>query len=48
MFKDKKIDIKEYKDDLRKLDIIQDTFDTRQIIFGNVKEAIGDQFISKD
>ena len=47
-YKNKKIDLNEYKNDLRKLDIIEDTFNARQTIFGNVKDAIGDTFGVKE
>ena len=40
-------DIETYKDDLRKIDIIEDTFDTRMIIFEDVKNALGKEFTPK-
>jgi len=41
-------DIETYKDDLRKIDIIEDTYDTRLIINdGDVKEALGKEFTPK-
>jgi len=44
-FKKKKIDMQQYKDDLSKIDIIEDTFDTRLTIFGNVRgKALGKEF----
>ena len=47
-YKKKTIDRTQYKEDLRRIDIIEDTFNARQSIFGNVKEAIGDKFTEKE
>jgi len=42
-------DIETYKDDLKKLDVIEDVYDTRYIINeGNVKEALGKEFKTKE
>ena len=42
-------DIETYKDDLRKLDVMEDTYDTRYIVNeGNIKKALGKEFKSKD
>jgi len=37
-------DIETYKDDLRKIDIIEDTYDTRSLIFDNQETALGKEF----
>jgi len=37
-------DIETYKDDLRKIDIIEDTYDTRSLIFDNQEKALGKEF----
>ena len=47
-YKKKTIDRTQYKEDLRRIDIIEDTFNARQSIFGNVKEAIGEAFGEKE
>ncbi len=42
-------DLETYKDDLRKLDIIEDTYDTRLVIYdGNQDNALGRQFKIKE
>lgn len=42
-------DLETYKDDLRKLDIIEDTYDTRLVIYdGNQENALGRQFKIKE
>ncbi len=41
------IDMTQFKEDLRRIDIIEDTFNARKTIFGNVKDAIGDTFGAK-
>ena len=42
-------DIETYKDDLKKLDVIEDVYDTRYIINeGNIKEALGKEFRIKE
>jgi len=46
-YKKKTIDKTQYKEDLRRIDIIEDTFNARNTIFGNVKDAIGDTFGAK-
>ena len=42
------IDMTQFKEDLRRIDIIEDTFNARNTIFGNVKDAIGDTFGAKE
>jgi len=41
------IDMTQFKEDLRRIDIIEETFNARNTIFGNVKDAIGDTFGKK-
>ena len=41
-------DIETYKDDLRKIDIIEDTYDTRVLIFDNQEKALGNEFGIKE
>ena len=41
-------DIEIYKDDLRKVDVIEDTYETRVVVYGDVKKAIGKEFKSKE
>ena len=41
-------DIETYKDDLRKIDIIEDTYDTRSLIFDNQEKALGKEFAIKE
>ena len=41
-------DIETYKDDLRKIDIIEDTYDTRALIFDNQEKALGNEFGIKE
>ena len=45
-FKDNK-DIETYKDDLRKIDVIEDTYDTRLIIMKDEDLALGKEFLPK-
>ena len=45
-FKDNK-DIETYKDDLKKIDVIEDTYDTRLIIMKNEDLALGKEFLPK-
>ena len=41
-------DIQTYKDDLRKIDVLEDTYDTRLIVYGNdEKKALGKEFLPK-
>ena len=47
-YKKKTIDRTQYKEDLRRIDIIEDTFNARQSIFGNDKDAIGEAFGVKE
>ncbi|MDC0403234.1 hypothetical protein OAM14_03695, partial [Candidatus Pelagibacter sp.] len=47
-YKKKTIDKTQYKEDLRRIDIIEDTFNARQSIFDNIKDAIGDKFTEKE
>ena len=40
--------IQTYKDDLRKIDVLEDTYDTRLIVYGNdEKKALGKEFLPK-
>ena len=40
--------IQTYKDDLRKIDVLEDTYDTRLIINeGDEKKALGKEFLPK-
>ena len=42
-------DLETYKDDLRKIDIIEDTYDTRIVIYENDKgRALGNEFKKKE
>ena len=45
-FKDNK-DIETYKDDLKKIDIMEDTYDTRLIIMKDEDLALGKEFLPK-